>query len=117
MTVILNFKAPALPLSAADYTQAQQDQLLNALRLYFNRLDDFNRQVTTNINVPASGTTAERPVTGLQIGQVYFDTDLDSPIWWSGVNWVSPVQIINTNISLTGIAGTGSIGTVTIVIV
>jgi hypothetical protein len=117
MTVILNFRAPALPLPPADYAQAQQDQFIRALRLYFNRLDDFNNQITTNINIPASGTTAQRPTTGLQIGQVYFDTDLDSPIWWGGVNWVSPVQIINTNISLAGVVGTGSIGTVTIVIV
>lgn len=117
MTIILSFKAPALPLSPADYTQAQQDQVLNALRLYFNRLDNFNKQVATNINVPSSGTTAQRPNTNLQIGQFYFDTDLDSPIWWSGTYWVSPVQIINTAIAVSGVSGTGSIGTVTIVIV
>jgi hypothetical protein len=34
-------RAPALPLPPADYLQAQQDQFQNALRLYFNRLDDY----------------------------------------------------------------------------
>ena len=33
-------RAPALPLSPPEYLQAQQDQFQNALRLYFNRLDD-----------------------------------------------------------------------------
>jgi len=36
-----NIRAPALPLPTPDYLQAQQDQFQNALRLYFNRLDDY----------------------------------------------------------------------------
>ena len=36
-----NVRAPALPLPPPDYLQAQQDQFQNALRLYFNRLDDY----------------------------------------------------------------------------
>jgi len=36
-----NVRAPALPLPPQDYLQAQQDQFQNALRLYFNRLDDY----------------------------------------------------------------------------
>lgn len=34
-------RAPALPLPPPEYLQAQQDQFQNALRLYFNRLDDY----------------------------------------------------------------------------
>lgn len=33
------------------------------------------------------GTTIERP-TGVVIGYVYFDTDLNKPIWWNGKIWV-----------------------------
>jgi hypothetical protein len=39
-------RAPSLPLPTADYEQRQQDQFGNALRLYFNRLDDFNTKVS-----------------------------------------------------------------------
>jgi hypothetical protein len=43
-------RAPALPLAPIEYLQAQQDQFQNALRLYFNRLDNFNTQMATNLN-------------------------------------------------------------------
>jgi hypothetical protein len=78
-----NFRAPALPLAPIEYDQPQQDQFQNALRLYFNRLDDYN--IATS--VPASGVTASRPTTGLQIGQFYYDTTLVIPIWWNGTVW------------------------------
>lgn len=45
-----NVKAPALPLPTPDYDQRQQDQFQNALRLYFNRLDQFNAQIVVNVN-------------------------------------------------------------------
>lgn len=34
------------------------------------------------------GTTLERPEDP-EIGQMYFDTDLGIPIWWSGSIWVN----------------------------
>jgi len=44
------FKAPALPLPYAQYNSDQQNQLINSLRLYFNQLDSYNRQVASVIN-------------------------------------------------------------------
>jgi hypothetical protein len=41
-------RAPALPLPPIDYEQAQQDQFQNALRLYFNRLDNFLTELSGN---------------------------------------------------------------------
>jgi hypothetical protein len=35
-------KAPNLPIAPVSYAQSYQDQLLNALRLYFNQIDNFN---------------------------------------------------------------------------
>jgi hypothetical protein len=77
------FRAPALPIQPIEYDRSQMDQFQNALRLYFNRLDDYNVQNS----IPASGTTADRPVLELQIGQFYFDTTLGIPIWWNGTVW------------------------------
>jgi len=39
-------KAPNLPIAPVDYTQQYQDQLLNALRLYFNQIDNFAQPFT-----------------------------------------------------------------------
>jgi hypothetical protein len=36
-----NVRAPSLPLQPTEYSKSQQDQFQNALRLYFNRLDDY----------------------------------------------------------------------------
>lgn len=46
----MNFKAPALPLPTVTYSQDQQNQLINALRLYFNRLDLYNREISVILN-------------------------------------------------------------------
>ncbi|MEP2059161.1 MAG: hypothetical protein ABJJ05_15220 [Maribacter litoralis] len=35
-----------------------------------------------------SGTTAERPATGIIAGSQFFDTSIGKPIWYSGSNWV-----------------------------
>jgi hypothetical protein len=45
-----NVKAPSLPLPTPEYNQSQQDQFQNALRLYFNRLDNFLAQLTDNMS-------------------------------------------------------------------
>lgn len=78
-------KAPNLPIAPVEYAQSYQDQVLNALRLYFNQLDNYIQ----GTNIPDSGVTANRPTANLQIGQFYFDTSLTIPIWWSGKHWVN----------------------------
>jgi hypothetical protein len=81
-------KAPNLPIAPTEYNQRYLDQLTNALRLYFAQVDNFSQSVV----VPDSGTTANRPVLNAQspllTGQIYFDTTLNRPIWWTGTNWI-----------------------------
>mgnify|MGYP003344713938 CR=1 FL=1 len=43
-------KAPNLPIAPVDYTQTYQDQLLNALRLYFNQIDNFGFGLSNTTN-------------------------------------------------------------------
>jgi hypothetical protein len=52
MTTIIqyNVRAPSLPLPTTEYDKSQQDQFQNALRLYFNRLDNFLAQLTDNMS-------------------------------------------------------------------
>jgi hypothetical protein len=78
-------QAPNLLIAPTEYSQRYLDQLNNALRLYFNQVDNF----TQNITVPPSGTTADRPTGRLQVGQYYFDTTIGRPIWYNGTNWIN----------------------------
>lgn len=41
-------KAPNLPIAPVQYTQQYQDQFLNALRLYFNQIDNFSQPFASN---------------------------------------------------------------------
>lgn len=45
-----NVRAPSLPIPTFEYSQKQQDQFQNALRLYFNRLDQYNGQLAIQVN-------------------------------------------------------------------
>jgi hypothetical protein len=38
---MVQFRAPALPLLGETYNQRQADELLRALRIYFNQLDSL----------------------------------------------------------------------------
>ena len=82
---ILPSKAPNLPIAPVEYAQSYQDQLLNAMRLYFNQVDNCTRSVV----IPLSGTKIQRPNSNLSIGNQYFDTTLGIPIWWNGKAWVN----------------------------
>lgn len=52
-----NIKAPALPLPTVQYEKSQQEQFQYALRLYFNRLDNYLAQLSACINM--SGTITD----------------------------------------------------------
>jgi hypothetical protein len=81
-------KAPNLPNAPREgYSFGYFDQYSNVLRLYFNQVDNFTQAVA----IPFSGVTANRPVDSVQaplaVGQFYYDTTLDRPIWWNGTVW------------------------------
>jgi hypothetical protein len=81
-------KAPNLPNAPREgYNFTYFDQFSNVLRLYFNQVDSFTQAAL----IPDSGVTASRPISTVQvplpIGQFYYDTTLDRPIWWNGTVW------------------------------
>jgi hypothetical protein len=45
--------APNLPLAPDEWDRRFQDQFSNALRLYFNRIDDFISRLNTSNSIPA----------------------------------------------------------------
>ena len=82
---IIPTKAPNLPVAGMMYDQSFENQILNAMRLYFVQIDNFTRTSST----VRYGTTSNRPAVDLVIGQQYFDTTLDIPIWYNGTKWVN----------------------------
>ena len=80
-------KNPRLPAAPLEYNKLFMDQLEKILGLYFNTIDN----AVAGLITPASGTTANRPVTlgaiPVQIGFMYFDTTLGIPIWYNGTVW------------------------------
>ena len=43
-------RSPALPIQPEEYNRSQMDQFQNVLRLYFNRLDQYNIKSSTEQN-------------------------------------------------------------------
>jgi hypothetical protein len=80
---LINTKNPRLPSAPIEYNKLFMDQLEKILGLYFNTVDN----AIAGLIIPESGTTANRPTLQLQIGQMYYDTTLQIPIWYNGTVW------------------------------
>lgn len=65
-------KAPNLPIAPVQYTQQYQDQVLNALRLYFNEVDNFNAGLVNN---NAGGAFFSFPYGAFQNTTSHYTTD------------------------------------------
>jgi hypothetical protein len=61
---LIGFRAPALPLPRQEYDRQQMDQLINALRLYFNQLDSLTPQ-------QANSYRADEFIGGIFSGSAY----------------------------------------------
>ena len=62
-----------------------------SLEIYFkpgNSLNVMSNMTYETIPVIHSGPTENRPTEHLVIGQQYFDTTLDMPVFWNGTKWV-----------------------------
>jgi len=100
-------KSPNLPIGPVDYDQRFQDQFSNALRLYFNQIDNFTQAVVN----PNFGSTANRPISTeqapLPIGSLYFDTDVSTLFLWDGSNWVPATPASSSPVTSFSAGSTG----------
>lgn len=72
----------------ADVVKAPED--FN-MEIYFkpgNSLNIMSNMTYETIPVIHSGPTEKRPTEHLVVGQQYFDTTLDMPVFWNGTKWV-----------------------------
>jgi hypothetical protein len=101
----LNVSPPNLPLAPEQYDRQYQDQLNNVLRLFFTRLNNPGNMggATLNLNLATLPTDADLP--NLRVGDVYRDTQ-------DGVQATSQMLRIKVPVDLTGVQGTGAVGSV-----
>ena len=101
----LNVSPPNLPLAPEQYDRQYQDQLNNVLRLFFTRLNNPGNMggATLNLNLATLPTDADLP--NLRVGDVYRDTQ-------DGVQATSQMLRIKVPVELTGVQGTGAVGSV-----
>ena len=101
----LNVRPPNLPLAPREYQLFYQNQLNNVLRLFFAQLNNPGDMggTTLNLNIATLPTDADLPT--LRVGDVYRDTK-------DGVQATSQMLRIKVPVFLTGVQGTGSVGSV-----
>lgn len=121
MALLKNFVAPALPLPSNLYDRRVSDELIRTLRLYFNQLDNYLNQLTTEINdmqVPFYTRVAQGQVPGYSSFSVFgYNPDLDQTeesVWPDGGVVPHPASeaqltIVSTDVNDDGDpAGTGA---------
>jgi hypothetical protein len=76
-----NVRAPSLPIPSFAYSQSQQDQFQNALRLYFNRLDDY--LITLSSNQGASSLSFPFIAASDSTDQLATEADTPTVVKWN----------------------------------
>ena len=101
----LNASQPRLPAAPDQYDRRYQDQLNNVLRLFFNQLTNPGDMGGSTLNLNLSTLPTEADLPNLRIGDVYRDTK-------DGVQATSQMLRIKVPVDLTGVQGTGAVGTI-----
>ena len=77
-------KAPNLPIAPVEYSQYYQDQVLNALRLYFNQIDNFAQPLVQQIG----GSYLQFPFISASYNAIQYATASNTPtkVLWNTFN-------------------------------
>jgi len=101
----LNVSPPNLPLAPEEYERRYQDQLNNILRLFFAQLNNPGDMGATSLNLNLATLPTDADLPALRVGDVYRDTQ-------DGVQATSQMLRIKVPVFLSGVQGTGSVGSV-----
>lgn len=72
----------------ADVVNAPADFSMEVYFIPGSNLNTMSNMTYETIPVIHSGPTENRPTEHLVVGQQYFDTTLDMPVFWNGTKWV-----------------------------
>lgn len=72
----------------ADVVNAPSDFNMEVYFIPGSNLNTMSNMTYETIPVIHSGPTEQRPTEHLVVGQQYFDTTLDMPVFWNGTKWI-----------------------------
>ena len=102
----LNVTPPNLPLAPEQYQRYYQDQLNSILRLFFNQISNPGNMGGATLNLNLNTLPTDADYVSLRLGDVYRDTQ--GGTLQTGTNLLR----IKVPVELTGVQGTGSVGSV-----
>jgi hypothetical protein len=102
----LNVTPPSLPLAPEQYQRYYQDQLNSILRLFFNQISNPGDMGGATLNLNLNTLPTDADYVSLRLGDVYRDTQ--GGTLQTGTNLLR----IKVPVELTGVQGTGSVGSV-----
>jgi hypothetical protein len=129
----LNVTPPSLPLAPEQYQRYYQDQLNSILRLFFNQISNPGDMGGATLNLNLNTLPTDADYVSLRLGDVYRDTQggtlqtgtnllrIKVPVELTGVQGTGSVGSVGPvggtiTLGLTGVSSTGAVGTVTAII-
>lgn len=105
MTMLQNRSSPNIPQAPAQYDVAYMNALSNVIRLFFNSINTVQQLNLASLNLDLRTLPTDADLPNLRIGDVYRDTQ-------DGVQATSQMLRIKVPVELTGVQGTGAVGSV-----
>jgi len=106
MSMLQNRASPNIPQAPAQYDQAYMNAFSNVIRLFFNTINTVQQLNLASLNLDLRTLPTDADYDQLRLGDVYRDTQ--GGTLQSGTN----ILRIKVPIELSGVQGTGAVGSV-----
>ena len=105
MPLLQNRTPPNIPQAPAEYDLTYMNALSNVIRLFFNEINAVQQLNLASLNLDLRTLPTDADLPNLRVGDVYRDTQ-------DGVQATSQMLRIKVPVELTGVQGTGAVGSV-----
>ena len=105
MPMLQNRTPPNIPQAPAQYDLTYMNALSNVIRLFFNEINAVQQLNLASLNLDLRTLPTDADLPNLRVGDVYRDTQ-------DGVQATSQMLRIKVPVELTGVQGTGAVGSV-----
>ena len=105
MPMLQNRTPPNIPQAPAEYDLSYMNTLSNVIRLFFNEINAVQQLNLASLNLDLRTLPTDADLPNLRVGDVYRDTQ-------DGVQATSQMLRIKVPVDLTGVQGTGAVGSV-----
>ena len=105
MSMLQNRTSPNIPQAPKEYDQSYMNAFSNVIRLFFNNINTVQQLNLASLNLDLRTLPTDADLPNLRIGDVYRDTQ-------DGVQATSQMLRIKVPIALLGIQSAGAVGSV-----